>query len=377
MMPRFSLPIFQVLFSTIFLLSSGCGSKPAPVALPPQSEFSEKAKNIVLMIGDGMALSQVSAAVYWTKQRSAFEKFPVVGFHKSASHDDLTTDSAAGATAFACGCKTKNGVIGRTAKNKPCETIFEFLSRKKNYATGMVVTCSAAHATPASFVAHQELRAFTEQIAEDYMTMPPDFFVGGGEAYFRGRADGKNLWDSLENRGWKIRSSDNPNKIETDGSQPYFQFFAQHEPGTASAGRHYLPKATDRACQFLKNRKKNGFILMVEGSQIDWALHSNDKNWLKAEMLDFNEAVEAALQFAAADRETLVIVTGDHECGGLSLATSGSKKSFTPKFANKLHTSALVPIFAFGPGAERFSGVFDNTDVYRKMLEVLDFQKNK
>ncbi len=369
-MPRFSL-----LFLLIFSGCGGCSREKVQSVLPLQSELVEKPKNIIFLIGDGMGLSQVSADVYWTKQNSCFEKFPVVGFHKSAAADDLTTDSAAAATAFSCGCKTTNGTIGRDAKNQPCETIFEFLQKKKNFATGIVVTCSAVHATPACFVAHQEIRAFTDEIALDYLKCTPDFYFGGGEGYFNGRLDGRNLLDSLKNRGYKIRFGPDLAKTPEDGATPFFQFTADHEPATASAGRKYLPKATQKACNFLKNRKKNGFFLLVEGSQIDWALHANDKTWLKAELLDFDETVKKALDFAAADRETLVIVTGDHECGGLSLTTAkGSKKTFSPQFANKLHTSALVPVFAFGPGAERFSGIYENTAIHEKMLSSLGFK---
>lgn len=114
---------------------------------------------------------------------------------------------------------------------------------------------------------------------------------------------------------------------------------------------------------------------MVEGSQIDWAGHANDRNWLRAEMEDFDQTVEAALAFAAADGETLVIVTGDHECGGLSLIREGGKKNFRAAFSTRLHTASWVPVYAYGPQASLFAGVYQNTDVYNKMWEAIGFQR--
>ncbi|MBK7937597.1 MAG: alkaline phosphatase [Lewinellaceae bacterium] len=324
------------------------------------------------MIGDGMALSQVSAGIYWIGTgKTSFEKFPVVGFHKSHSCDDLVTDSAAGATAFSCGQKTTNGMIGMIAPdNKPCRTILEDLDAR-GLATGMVVTCSAPHATPASFIAHREIRAFTEEIALDYLKTPLDCFIGGGEHYFNDRPDKLDLEDSLRQRGYVIRRGTSLRGLPLDGSAPFMLFTADREPPTASADRKYLPAATRNVCEYLKKRSDKGFFLMVEGSQIDWACHANDRNWLRAELFDFDRTIKEALEFADMDGETLVIVTGDHECGGLALTEGPSRREFKPVFATRLHTAALVPVFAYGPMAEVFNGLYDNTEIYKKMWSAL------
>ena len=330
-------------------------------------------KNIILLIGDGMALSQISSGLYWKGNgRSVFERFPVVGFHQSHSYDNLITDSAAGATAFSCGIKTYNGGIAVDPDEKPQPTILEQLS-KSGYATGMVVTCSATHATPAAFISHQPIRAFSEQIALDYLKTPIDCFIGGGEGYFNKRPDSRNLEDSLRDRGYQILHGTSFKHTPVDGSTRFMQFTAAAEPPTASAGRRYLAPATTTACNFLKNRSAKGFFLMVEGSQIDWALHANDRNWLRAEMLDFDATLLAALKFAAQDGETLVIVTGDHESGGLSLNPGDRSTDFRPEFSMKLHTAAMVPVLAYGPGAEWFSGTYDNTQIYFKMRKAIGF----
>ncbi len=356
----------------VLVIFAGCtASKKQDVDIQAVN-FSARPKNIILLIGDGMALSQVTAGVYWKGVgKSVFEQFKFVGFHKSYSSNNLVTDSAAGATAFACGQKTTNGAIGEVPPdNVPCTTILEDLDHR-GYATGMVVACTATHATPACFIAHSELRAFTEDIAYGYLNTPLDCFVGGGEALFTQRPDKRNLEDSLRQRGYVIKRGTDLKHLPLDGSAPFMLFTAEREPPTASAGRRYLAPATRTVCEYLQKRSKEGFFLMVEGSQIDWACHANDRNWLQAEMLDFDATVRQALEFAASNGETLVLVTGDHECGGLALTKTSNRKQFQPVFAARLHSAALVPVFAYGPGAATFSGIYENTAIYDKMRAAL------
>lgn len=148
-----------LLFALIF---SACASQRQPKIDFHAVHFSERPRNIILLIGDGMGLAQVSAHIYWQGVgKTIFEQFPVTGFHESHSCNELVTDSAAGATAFSCGKKTTNGAIGvLPPDDHPCPTILEDLERE-GFATGMVVACTATRATPASFIAHRELRAFT------------------------------------------------------------------------------------------------------------------------------------------------------------------------------------------------------------------------
>lgn len=364
MIPRILLPALLLFFA--------CHSARKPSTDAAAVVLAERPKNIILMIGDGMATPQVSAGLYWKGAgKSVWEQFSVVGFHKSHSSDEKVTDSAAGATAFSCGQKTFNGAIGvLPPDNRPCRTILEELDAR-GWATGMVVTCSATHATPASFIAHQDIRAYTESIAEDYLDTQLDCFIGGGGGYFDDRPDKKNLLDTLKKRGYVIRRGTGFGRLPLDGAAPFMLFTAEREPPTASASRRYLPEATNKACQYLQKRSPKGFFLMVEGSQIDWALHANDRNWLKAEMIDFDATVTAALEFARTDGNTLVIVTGDHECGGASLSPGESKQTFRPGFASRMHSAAMVPVFAFGPKAELFSGIYDNTAIYSKMWAAL------
>ena len=368
--------MMRLILLPVLVIFTGCVASKQQAPDFQAVTFADRPKNIILLIGDGMALAQVTADVYWKGVgKSVFELFPYVGFHKSYSSNNLVTDSAAGATAFACGEKTTNGAISVVPPgNTPCKTILEDLDQR-GYATGIVVACTATHATPACFIAHSELRAFTEDIAFGYLQTAIDCFVGGGEALFNQRPDKRNLDDSLRQRGYVIKRGTTMKGLPLDGSAPFMLFTADREPPTASAGRNYLAPATRTVCDYLTKRSKQGFFLMVEGSQIDWACHANDRNWLKAEMLDFDATVRAALQFAASNGETLVLVTGDHECGGLALTESSSRQQFQPVFAARLHTAALVPVFAYGPQAATFSGIYENTAIYGKMRAALGLDR--
>lgn len=367
MLPRILLPALLLFLACHSTTGVSAGETLVPMA--------ERPKNIILLIGDGMATAQVSAGLYWKGPgKSVWEQFPVVGFHKSHSYDEKVTDSAAGATAFACGQKTKNNGIGIVPPDYgPCVTILEELDAR-GWATGMVVSCSATHATPASFISHVDIRAFTEAIADDFLKTPIDCFVGGGKGYFDDRPDHKNLLDSLDARGYEIRTGYSFNRLPLDGSAPFMLFTADREPPSALSGRNYMPTAVDKVCPYLEKRSRRGFFLMVEGSQIDWALHSNQPDWLKAEMMDFDATIQAALRFAASNGETLVIVTGDHECGGMGL-NEASRWQFEPTFTARLHSATMVPVFAYGPKSELFSGIYENTAIYYKMWAALGANK--
>lgn len=330
------------------------------------------ARNLILLIGDGMGLSQVSAGLYYNGKHLNLERCPVTGLIETYSASHLTTDSGAGATAFACGCKTYNTAIGLDAKRNPCRSILES-AEAQGLATGLVVTCSLTHATPGSFIAHAEDRGEVEKIAGFYPNSGLDLFIGGGMKQFVQRGDGRNLCADMEAQGWKISDYKGAplRELKPDPAHPFGWFSAMEEPVAVTEGRKYLPEAASLAPVFLQKRSEKGFFLMVEGSQIDWACHGNDGPRAVAEMLDFDAAIGAALRFAEADGHTLVIITADHETGGMSLGQGAAADSLDIKFNTKRHSPSLVPVFAFGPGAEAFGGVYDNTDIYGKMMAAL------
>lgn len=323
-----------------------------------------------------MGLSQITAGLLANGKTLQLEQFPMTGLIRTQSARELITDSAAGATAFSCGCKTNNAYIGVTTQKKPCLTILE-QAKKEGLAVGLVASCSVTHATPASFVAHVADRAETENIATFFMETEVDLLIGGGMKYFNQRkSDQRDLCKELAQKG--VLQSDFSKQqltdIQPDPQHPFIWFSAVEEPVSADQGRDYLPVAARLSPEFLKKRSEKGFFLMLEGSQIDWACHSNDGPRAVSEMLDFDAAIGAILRFAQKDGETLVIVTADHETGGMSLEQGNAPDSLDIDFNTSYHTASMVPVFAYGPGAELFGGIYENTDIYVKMRELFGWK---
>jgi alkaline phosphatase len=318
---------------------------------------SSTPKNIILLIGDGMGTSQVYAT----------------GFSITNSANNYITDSGAGGTALSAGVKTNNGSIGVDIDGKPVKTILE-MAEDKGLSTGLVSTSAITHATPASFIAHTPNRSKYEDIAYDFLRTDIDVFIGGGYNHFARRADSLNLIDSLTARGYFIARD--LKDVDVPSTQRLAALLAdEHMPSMIKGRGEMLSEATDMAIKMLKRNKK-GFFIMIEGSMIDWAAHDNDAESIVKETVDFDNAVGKALQFAVKNGETLVIVTADHETGGLginggNLATGEIVGAFT----SKDHTSVMVPVFAYGPGSERFTGVQQNTDIFKKCVELLGFTK--
>lgn len=334
----------------------------------------QKPKNIILLIGDGMGLTQMSTAYFFNRDSLTVFTFPVTGLVKTHSSREKVTDSAAAATAMACGCKTPNGVLGLDQKLKPCVSILE-QAHNAGMATGLIATSSLTHATPAAFVAHVPKRDQTEEIALAFLNTNVDLLIGGGMRPFQKRnSDNRDLIVELKNKGYVVYSFNQTplESLQPYTASPFVWFTAMDEPEGALRGRDYLPTATRIGLPYLKQRSAKGFFVMIEGSQIDWAGHGNNGAAVVAEMLDFDETIAEALKFAKTDGETLVIVTADHETGGLAIDHGSTRDSLELSFPTKNHTATLVPIFAFGPGSELFHGVMDNTDIYLKMRTLLE-----
>lgn len=333
-------------------------------------------KNIILMIGDGMGLTQVTAAMYSNGGKPLqMETCPVTGLIKTHASNNLITDSAAGATAFACGCKTYNGAVAMDVKKKNCRTILEE-AEANGLATGLVATSSIVHATPAAFVGHAPSRTNMEEIAAWFLKNEVDFVVGGGMKFFNERSDGRDLLKELAAKNYQIRSFLEEKLTATmlSDKQPFIWFSNRDQPESFKLGRDYLPLASSMAPQFLKKWSGGkGFFLMIEGSQIDWGGHANNAEQTISETLDFDRAVGEVLKFAEADGQTLVVVTADHETGGMAILNGSKEGALDIKFSTDYHTATLIPVFAYGPGAPLFSGVYDNTDIYWKMRELFGF----
>ena len=333
---------------------------------------SGQPKNIILLIGDGMGTAQVYAGYTAKKGIMNITGMPVSGFSVTYSASDYITDSGAGGTALSTGHKTKNYSIGVDTSGKPLETILE-MAEKRGLSTGLISTSSITHATPASFIAHTSDRSKYADIAFDFLHTDIDVFIGGGYNNFALRADKLNLTDSLKARGYFVTR--NLKDVDVKSTNRLAALLApDHMPSMSKGRGSMLPDATDMALQIL-SRNETGFFIMIEGSQIDWGGHDNNASYIVDEMVDFDNAVGKALKFAEKNGETLVIVTADHETGGFGI-TGGSISTGEVKgaFVSKDHTATMVPVFAYGPGSEIFTGVQDNTDIFKKCVKLLGFK---
>jgi alkaline phosphatase len=378
--PNVLLPLITILF----LFQSCATNPPASVAaddqaekeisIPASVEEARTIKNVIFLIGDGMGLTQITAGMIRNNNYLNLERSQAVGLAKTSSSDNLVTDSAAGATALASGIKSYNGAIGVDPDKNPVPTLLE-IATQNGISTGLVASSSITHATPACFYAHQPSRSMNEEIAQDLVNSEVDIFIGGGRDYFVNREDGQNLIDSLKEKNFEIY--DNFFDFRNERNNKIGIFIADKEPISFLEGREdFLPRATIKTIDFLK-QNENGFFLMVEGSQIDWMGHSNKSEDLISEMIDFDEAIGKALDFAEEDGQTLVIITADHETGGYAI-TGGNMATgeIEGKFVTGSHTGVMVPVFAYGPGAEIFSGIYENTEIFHKILEVWNLTFN-
>ena len=346
------------------------GGETYKVKIFPQKFKTEKPRNIILLIGDGMGVSQVFAGLTANQGKLFIENCKHIGFSKTQSADNFITDSAAGGTALSSGVRTYNGAIGVDTDTVAVKTILEE-AEEKGLATGLVSTSAITHATPASFIAHQAKRSMYEEIAADFLKTDVDVFIGGGIAHFINRKDKRNLISELREKGYTVEND--INKIQKIKKGKLAGLTAQvHNERLVQRG-DMLPQATKTALTILDNNSgDNGFFMMVEGSQIDWGGHANSTVYIVEDMLDFDRAVGEAIKFAAKDGETLVIVTADHETGGMGI-NGGDFNSGMVKggYTTGGHTAVMVPIFSYGPGAEQFMGIMDNTSVHAKMRKLL------
>jgi alkaline phosphatase len=336
----------------------------------PQKFKGKVPKNVIMMIGDGMGVSEVFAGLTANGGHLFLDNFKHIGFSKTQSSDNYITDSAAGGTALSSGVKTYNGAIGVNPDTVAVKTILE-MAEEKGMATGLVSTSAITHATPASYIAHQGSRGSYEDIAADFMKTDIDVFIGGGWKHFADRKDKRDLTQELQQKGYRVlRDMDQIAQVK---SGKLAGLTADDHNNPVPNREMNLPLSTQTALNIL-SQNKQGFFIMIEGSQIDWGGHQNNTGYIVREMLDFDQAIGKALDFAASDEETLIIVTADHETGGMGIAGGNMKTGMVKgAFTSGDHTGVMVPIFAYGPGAENFTGIMENTDIAKNIMKLLGF----
>lgn len=337
----------------------------------PTFEKGATPKNVILVIGDGTGINQISALQYFKDGKIHYEDFPVIGLSKISS-TSLITDSAAAGTAMACGEKTFNKAIGVNTKGQDLANLIEFMSQKGG-SSGLIATSSITHATPASFYAHHTDRNDHDIIASFLPNAPIDFFAGAGLKYFRDRKDQVNLLDTFAQKGFTIETSSLKAYPE---AKKLGYLLADKDMPTMIEGRGtFLEDASSLAINHLSSNEQ-GFFLMVEGSQVDWGGHDNDFDYMISELIDLDNTLGRLMAYAQKDQNTLIVVTGDHATGGLALsADQRDYNTIKPTFSSTGHNADWIPVFAYGPGAELFSGVYENTMIFHKIKALLSRQK--
>lgn len=328
----------------------------------------KKPKNVILLIGDGMGLTQIYSGYTANKGQLSLFNIPTQGFSITKASDSYITDSAAGATAMATGNKTNNRFISVDENGKPLELITQQLA-KKGYKTAVISAGNITDATSAAFYAHQPERSYNEPIANDFLSNPSDILIGGGQKEFISRKDGKDLSKALIEKGYTF--SDKFNSLDTIKNSRFVVLEDAAVVSMKNGRGDFLTKSFKKAVNTF-SKTKNPFFMMAEGAQIDYGGHQNNVEYVVREMLDFDKLVGQAMEFVDQNPETLLIVTADHETGGLSLIDGSIEKGYVHgSFSTNDHTAVPVPVFAYGAGAQNFSGVYQNTAIYTKILEAL------
>ena len=378
-----------IIIAVSFLLTTSCKTPEVPKSEPKEAtttiqEIKEKdhttfvsnqrPKNVIFLIGDGMGLTQITAGSIAKKTPLVLEKFRQIGLVKTYS-TKLITDSAAGATAMATGSKTYNGAISMDIHQKKLKTIVEY-AEEANWLTGIVTTATVTHATPACFYGHQPTRSRVNQkLAAEFMTKNIEVLMGGGWNYFKKGLDGRDLIAEAQEKGYFV--TDDIEQVGDYRPEKMICLISPKLPPRIKERGNYLPLAAKKAIDILSYPKSN-FFLMIEGAQIDWGGHQNQSDYIVEEMLDFDRTIQEAFDFAEKDGNTLVLVTADHETGGYSINGGSAKDGKVEgKFTSDYHTATMVPIFAYGPGAESFTGIMENTEIFYKLKYLMNIDSLK
>jgi alkaline phosphatase len=337
-------------------------------SLPLKSHFSsypsgqQNPKNVILIIGSGLGLTHLSAISYHTGQPMALEQFSATGLQTPHTFNDLVADPIACTAAIANGEKTMQGELGLQESSRRNSILT--LAKKAGYTTGMVTTSGFDHPVPLCFLGTAE-EPIALQPSQLLVVSDLDLFIGGGSRTFDASMD-RTALDVKE-----FHISDYNEKPKPGSNKKSILFTGPDTPPSAMDGRKYLPDATQYAATYLSQKNETGFFLVILSTQINDAALAGDEGQVMAELQDYNQMVKEALGFANRNKETLIVATSDIESGGLAINPGSAPDSLRLFFNNNSHTGTFIPVFATGPGAERFSGIYDNTDIFFKIKAAL------
>jgi len=366
----------KYIFTLAVLIISACdssnietikiGSKETEYLYIKDFSNNLKAKNIILVIGDGTGLNQITLSrlsIGGPDHRLFIDQLPYQGLSLTHAHNNLITDSAAAASAWATGFKTNNRFLSITPEKKILETLPEMLD-KKGYSSGLVATSSITHATPAAFYAHIDSRYKEDEIANQLISSPIDIALGGGQEFF-------DLQKVKQTHELFLKKQ---SLIENFGTNRKIIGLFDQDGINRSNEKPTQQEMTAFALSYLQDLSQQcyGFFLMTEGSQIDWAGHDNNAQEMIEEFKDFDTTIKDLINFVTEDEDTLLVITADHETGGLQILKQDND-SVSFQWGTTRHTGVPVGVYSYGPGAHLFNGMMDNTEIHYKILEAIDF----
>ncbi|MBQ3766899.1 MAG: alkaline phosphatase [Bacteroidales bacterium] len=330
----------------------------ANVTMPP---VDNEVRNVIIMIGDGMGLEQVSCAWVVNHGKLNLDHFPYVGISRTWCTDKLITDSGAGGTAISSGKKTAYSHVGTAPDNSDIPSVL-VKAQQLGKKTGVAVTCHFADATPCDFCCHNEYRYNQDDLIADYVECGVDYLAGGGLDWFTvNRKDGRDITKEMASAGYTVALTEEELMA---AELPVIGILAPDNlPVAMERGDLYRHTVTHGLDILSRESGDKGFVMMLEGSCIDDWLHGNDIGKAMEELLDFDRTIGDVLEWAAADGHTLVVVTADHATGCLTLQDGDLEKGeIGVFFASESHNGIAVPFYAWGPGSDAFNGIRENED---------------
>ena len=328
------------------------------VVMPP---VDNEVRNVILMIGDGMGLEQVSCAWVLNHGKLNLDRFPSIGLSRTWCTNELITDSGAGGTALAAGVKTAYSHVGTAADSTDLSS-FLVTAQELGKKTGVVVTCHFADATPCDFCCHNEYRYNQDDLIADYVTCGVDYLSGGGLDWFTvNRKDNRDITREMAAAGYTVALTEEELMA---ADLPVIGILAPDNlPVAMERGDLYRRTVTHGLDILSRESGDKGFVMMLEGSCIDDWLHGNDIEKAMEELLDFDRTIGDVLAWAAADGHTLVVVTADHNTGALTLQDGNLEEgTIGVAFGSESHNGIAVPVYAWGPGSDKFTGIRDNAE---------------
>ena len=361
-------------------------------------EYQKQPENVIYLIGDGMGFGAVTSLLLSMEEETGFEKAPVIGLSETCSANNYVTDSPAGGTALATGTRTCNGFLGVGPDSIQLESLLK-KAQKMGKKTGIIVNTTLTEATPGAFYAGVTSRKESYTIAKQFTESGVDVAIGAGLSAFINRPDSVDMTEVLINKGYDVYL-DWKSVLETE-SQKFVGILDMGDvhrrnkksTTTASAAEgqevclaarlaateenadttrfseptEYLHKACTKALNVLEKEAENGFFLMIESAIIDGYGHNNDSEGMIEEMQEFDKTLQALIAYVDAHPNTLLVVTADHETGGTGVAYKSHEVNHPEglhlNFSTKGHTGTVVPVFAYGAGAEKFRGIFQNREL--------------